>query len=71
MWVFGYSQRAFEGWFWPLLGFFFMPFTTCAYAIGMVEKGAIEGWALVLLVIAVVLDVSQHGGSAAASHKRR
>jgi len=62
--ILGYAQRAFEGWLWPVLGFFFMPYTTCAYAIGMNEKGGFEGWSLILLIVGVVLDVSGHGGGA-------
>lgn len=64
MWFTGYGGEAFKTALWPLLGFFFMPFTTCAYAIGMNEKGAIEGWALALVVIAAVFDLSSHGGGA-------
>ena len=64
MWLTGYGARAFESVLWPALGFFFMPFTTCAYAIGMNENGAITGWALALVIIAVVMDVGSHGGGA-------
>ena len=64
MWLFVYTAHAFETRLWPLLGFFFMPYTTCAYAIGMNENGGFHGWSLVLLIVGVVLDLGSHGGSA-------
>lgn len=70
MWLTGYGGEAFKTALWPLLGFFVMPFTTCAYAIGMNEKGAIEGWALVLVVIAAIIDIGSHGGGARTARTR-
>ncbi len=64
MWLTGYGGRAFHSALWPLLGFFFMPFTTCFYAIGMNEHGGISGWALALLILGVVLDIGNNGGGA-------
>jgi hypothetical protein len=31
----------------------------------MVEKGSISGWALLLIVIGVILDMGSHGGGGA------
>jgi hypothetical protein len=64
MWLFAYTATAFKTNLWPLLGFLFMPYTTCAYAIGMNETGGFQGWSLLLLIIGVVLDLGSHGGSA-------
>ena len=64
MWLGGYSATAFESMLWPVLGFLFMPFTTCAFAIGMNENGAISGWALALVIVGVIFDLSSHGGGA-------
>ena len=64
MWLVGYGGRAFETAIWPVLGFLFMPYTTCFYAIGMNERGGIEGWALLLLIIGVIFDMGSHGGTA-------
>jgi len=64
MWLTGYGGEAFKTALWPLLGFFFMPFTTCAYAIGMNEHGSIDGWALALVIIGVLFDLGSHGGGA-------
>lgn len=63
MWLTGYGGRAFETVIWPLLGFFFMPYTTCAYAIGINANDGFHGWSLVLLIVAIVLDLSSHGGT--------
>jgi len=64
MWLIGYTATAFETRLWPLLGFLFMPYTACAYAIAINETGAIAGIGLALLIIGVILDIGSHGGSA-------
>ncbi len=70
MWLTGYGAEAFKTALWPLLGFLFMPFTTCAYAIGMNEHGSISGWALLLVIVAVLFDLSSHGGGARTARTR-
>lgn len=62
MWLLGYGGRAFDTVLFPLLGFFFMPYTTCAYAIGMNEAGGFKGWSFVVLILAILLDLGQLGG---------
>ena len=69
MWLFGYTGRAFDTYLWPLLGFFFMPFTTCAYAIALNEFGGIRGAGLALLIIGVLLDFGGQGGGGAKSYQ--
>jgi hypothetical protein len=71
MWLIGYTFTAFETRLWPLLGFFFMPWTTCAYAIGINEAGGIHNWALVLVIIAVVMDLGHMGGGGVHGHRKR
>ena len=66
----GYAGRAYDSFVWPFLGFFFMPYTTCAYAVGINENGGFKGWSLVLLIVAIVLDIGHHGGTAASRKKR-
>lgn len=61
MWLLGYGGRAFDTVLFPLLGFFFMPYTTCAYAIGMNEAGGFKGWSFVVLMVAIILDLGQYG----------
>lgn len=71
MWLGGYSRTAFDTAIWPLLGFFFMPFTTCGYAIAANEFGGAEGMGLVLIIVGVIFDLSSHGGSERAYRRRR
>ncbi|GMW02885.1 MAG: hypothetical protein AMXMBFR84_40210 [Candidatus Hydrogenedentota bacterium] len=63
MWLTGYSARAFESHLWPLAGFLLMPYTTCAYAVGMNENDGFKGWSLALLIVGVLFDLSNHGGT--------
>lgn len=66
-----YLGRAFAGeWWWPLLGFFFMPFTTLAYAFGVNYGGGVKGLYLVLVIVAVLLDLGVIGGGAEARRRR-
>ena len=67
----GYTFTAFETRLWPLLGFIFLPYTTCAYAIAMNELGGTRGLGLVLVVIGVLLDLGTHGGSARSGGRYR
>lgn len=63
LWIFtSYLSRAYDGWLVPLLGFFFLPTTTLAYAIAENETNGVEGWGLVLVIVAVLLDLGVWGG---------
>ena len=64
-----YPDMAFEGWFWPLLGFFFMPWTTLTYMGAMVNAGGIEGYWIALFILAIIFDLGAHGATDA--HRRR
>ena len=70
MWLTGYGSAAFETYLWPVLGFFFMPFTTCAYAIAMNSFGGVHGMGMALVIIGVLFDIGSHGGSAQTTHRR-
>jgi len=65
-----YIGRAYETTLWPLLGFFFMPLTTLAYAWAINARGSVAGVHLVVVVIAVLMDLGLIGGSARARHKK-
>lgn len=56
-----YLGRAYETILWPLLGFFFMPLTTLAYAFAMNSNGSVDGMYLVVVVVAVLLDLGLVG----------
>ncbi|HXV77541.1 MAG TPA: hypothetical protein VD788_14605 [Candidatus Polarisedimenticolaceae bacterium] len=58
-----YLGRAYDTTIWPLLGFFFMPLTTLAYAWAIHSRGSVEGLPLLVVVIAVLLDLGLLGGS--------
>jgi hypothetical protein len=64
LWLFNnhYLHRAYHQMLIPLLGFFFLPLTTLAYA-WMVNSGRpMEGANLIILIVAVVIDVGGLGG---------
>ena len=67
-----YLGRAFHSeWWWPLLGFFFLPFTTLAYAFAMNQGGGVHGLYLVLIIVGVLLDLGVLGGNAKVHRQRR
>lgn len=58
-------EVAYQSAVWPILGFFFMPLTTLAYAVAMVYNDhTISGGYLILVIAAVVLDLCGHGATA-------
>lgn len=60
---------AYETIVWPLLGFFFMPYTTLAYMAAMLNNnGSVSGGWIVLLVVAVLFDLG--GQSSSVSNRR-
>lgn len=56
-------EAAFATWLWPLLGFIFLPYTTLAYMLAVLNTGGVItlGW-LVLIIVAVLVDISHFGG---------
>lgn len=56
--------RAYETVLWPLLGFFFMPLTTLAYAAALNWRGQVVGFHFVMVLIAVLLDLGLVGSAA-------
>ncbi|HJR70878.1 MAG TPA: hypothetical protein VKA43_12610 [Gammaproteobacteria bacterium] len=65
-----YIGRAYESVLWPFLGFLFLPCTTLAYAWAINSHGSVEGFQLVVVVIAVLMDLGLIGGSAARRKRR-
>jgi hypothetical protein len=57
-----YLGRAYHGVFIPLLGFFFLPLTTIAYAWIVNSHHSVEGLYIVLLIVTVVIDLGGLGG---------
>jgi hypothetical protein len=65
-----YLGRAYESFFWPLVGFLIMPLTTLAYAWAINSNGSVAGIYLVVVVIAVLMDLGLVGGSAHGRYRR-
>ncbi len=59
-----YLHSAYQAIIWPILGFFFMPFTTLAYAWAINSNGSVSGFYLIVVVIAVLFDLGALGGGA-------
>jgi hypothetical protein len=51
-------KTAYDSALWPILGFFFMPFTTLAYTWARIAGGGVHGpfW-IAVIVVAVLLDI--------------
>jgi phosphoglycerol transferase MdoB-like AlkP superfamily enzyme len=63
MWLFSNTlDRAYHGLLIPILGFIFLPITTIVYAWMVTSGLPMQGFNLVILVIAVLLDAGSHGG---------
>jgi hypothetical protein len=66
LWAFtNYVDRAFAGWFLPLLGLVFLPWTTLLYVLIDVAPGPIHvaGW--IVIALGVILDINAWAQSAA------
>lgn len=53
-----YWSQAFDAYFWPILGWIFLPWTTLAYMIAVLNNGGVVSGAWVILVVfGVLLDL--------------
>lgn len=57
------------GWFWPLMGIFFLPFTTLVYVL-LWAPGGLVGLDWLWVILAFILDISSLGGSSYANRER-
>jgi hypothetical protein len=78
VWFFGgdYLSRAFDSWIFPLIGFFFLPLTTLAFAYGMNSLGSPTemeplGWLLVALGVVGDLGLMRGGAHGAEGFRGR
>jgi hypothetical protein len=74
-WLFGggYLGQAFPAVFWPVLGFFFLPFTTLAfaYAVNSLEPaGVVPDFGWLLVALAGLVDLGVIGGGQRARQVR-
>ena len=58
----GFLERAYEGWLWPLLGFFFAPVSTLTYAVAINWHGSVTGGYALLCVMGALMDLGVLGG---------
>lgn len=65
-----YLSAAYHGLLVPLLGFIFLPYTTLAYAWAKHAHGSIDGFYLLAVIAAVLLDLGVLGGSERARRVR-
>jgi hypothetical protein len=49
-------KRAFDTTIWPLLGFFFFPYSTLSYMAAMLNDGRLSGAWLALFILAFFVD---------------
>lgn len=69
VWLFSnFLGRAFETTLWPLLGFFFMPLTTLAYAVAINWNGSVSGGYFAFVLLAALVDLGMVGN---AGYRRR
>ena len=65
MWLFtSYLDHAYHGILIPLLGFIFLPITTIVYAWMVNNNMPLDGFNVVILIVAVLFDAGSHGGGA-------
>jgi hypothetical protein len=66
-----YLGAAYQTVLWPVLGFFFLPYTTLAYAWAWhAGGGTITGLPLVVLIVALLVDLGVVGGGARARRRK-
>ena len=66
MWIFGSRvDLAFSSWVWPLLGLFFLPWTTVAYVLAWQPGGVSGGWDYLLIALGVALDIATYSARSA------
>jgi hypothetical protein len=64
--------RAYESWIWPLLGFFFLPLTTLAYAAAVNwNDGSVSGGYFFMVLLAALFDLGALGNGRMAQRRRR
>jgi hypothetical protein len=55
-----YVSRAFDTWFWPLLGLIFLPWTTLIYILVAAPAGGITFWGWLMVGLGLLSDVAAH-----------
>ncbi len=66
-----YIGHAYQTMIWPLLGFFFLPLTTLAYAWAINSHGSVSGLPLAVVILAMLIDLGIIGSGAHTGKKHR
>ncbi|MEX2256253.1 MAG: hypothetical protein WEC34_12500 [Acidimicrobiia bacterium] len=61
---------AFDHFWWGLIGFIFLPWTTVAYALCYAPRDGVTGFGWFIVGLAFVVDLSTHAGSAKTRNDR-
>ena len=68
VWIFGSRvDLAFSTWVWPLLGLFFLPWTTLFYVFAWGAVYGVSGWGWVFVAIGLMIDVASYAAKPAQS----
>jgi len=63
---------AFDSWFVPVLGFFFLPWTTLAYAVMWSSSHRVYGFEWFIVILAFLVDLGAYfGGGRARSNRTK
>jgi hypothetical protein len=62
---------AFDRFWIAAVGFFLLPWTTLAWAVAYAAGHGVRGFGWILVVVALLADLSTHAGSAEARRERR
>jgi hypothetical protein len=61
---------AFDHWYWGLIGFLFLPWTTIAWALAYAPVRGVTGFGWVVVGFAFFVDLATHFGSSQARRNR-
>ncbi len=63
-------SRAFDSWIIPVLGFFFLPYTTLAHMAAILNNQRLSGGWVILFVLAIIVDIGNWGTTTRLRRKR-
>ncbi len=72
--LWGFTDRmsiAFDSFWWALIGFFFLPWTTLAWAVAYAPVRGVTGFGWFVVGLGFVVDISTHIGSAQARRQQQ
>jgi hypothetical protein len=66
VWIFGDRvEGAFDSWIWPLLGLFFLPWTTLFYVLAWGPLDGVSGAGWIFVGLGVALDIATYASRSA------